>query len=199
MASILIAYNNDTFVKLHDFMESCGDMILQYCYDNHIKYTPLTPPHLVENNIMTHMENHHLCFIAGHGDDDGIYNEADEDVISMRTTNYNFQGKALYCVSCSCATNLCPNLMQIGLKLFVGYNDTFEVRGDYLPFVQSALSGLKCLLNGDDAKTAKEEMNKIFDEQIDILNQENPWAAISLLHDKEALVFQGDENYRLNY
>ena len=199
MASVLIAYNNDTCVELHDFMESCGDSVMQYCYDKHIDYTPLTPPHLTEDEVMSHMENHHICFIAGHGDDDGIYNEADEDVISTRTTNYNFQNKALYCISCCSAINPCPALMQIGLKLYVGYNAPFEVRGDYSPFLESALSGLRCLLDGDNAKTAKEEMNKIFDEQIDILNQENPWAAISLLHDKEALVFQGDENYRLNY
>jgi hypothetical protein len=81
--------------------------------------------------------------------------------------------------------------------LYVGYNDTFEVRGDYSPFLQSALSGLKYLLDGDDAKTAKEKMNQIYDEQIDILNQENPWAAVCLLHNKESLVFQGDKNYSI--
>ena len=197
MAFILIAYNNDTSAELHEFMESCGDNVMQYCYDKQIEYTQLTPPYLTEHEMMSQMEEHHICFIAGHGDDDGIYNETDKDVISTRTTNYNFQGKALYCVSCCSAVNLCPSLMQIGLKLYVGYNDTFEVRGDYSPFLQSALSGLKCLLDGDDAKTAKEKMNEIYDEQIDILNQENPWAAVCLLHNKESLVFQGDENYSI--
>ena len=66
-----------------------------------------------------------------------IYNETDEDVISTRTTNYNFQGKALYCVSCCSAINLCPSLMQIGLKLYVGYNDTFEVKEYYSPFLMN--------------------------------------------------------------
>ena len=196
-SGILIAYNNDTSVELHDFLESCGDTVRQYCFDNNIAYTTLVPPDLTDSRVSAAMENHKVCFVASHGDYDGLYNENDSDVITTRTVNYNFQDKALYCVSCYSAVRLCPCLMQIGLKLFVGYNDTFEVRGDYTPFLQSALSGIICLLEGNDIKTAKDTMNQVYDEQIDKTQKENLWAALSLLHNKEALVFLGEDDYRL--
>ena len=75
MASgILIAYNNDTSVELHDFLESCGDTVRQYCFDNSIAYTTLVPPDLTDNRVSAAMENHKVCFVASHGDYDGLYN-----------------------------------------------------------------------------------------------------------------------------
>lgn len=195
---MLIAYNNDTSVKLHDFLESCGDEMKQYCYDHQITGTPLTPPDLTEKNVMLLMEKHDVCFLAAHGDPDGVGNEKDDYVISTHTTNYNLEKKIVYCVSCYCALNLCPCLMQIGAHVFVGYNNTFEVTGDYSPFIISALSGLKLLLSGTNVKTARDQMNQSYDEQIDLMDQAgNVWEAMSLLHNKESLVFEGDDNFHL--
>ncbi len=197
MASILIAYNNDTSVELHEFLDMCGDDMKQFCYDRKVGYSTLVPPDLTEKSVMYLMTDHQVCCVAAHGYTDGICNEKDEDIISVHTTNYNLQNKVVYCVSCHCAVNLCPCLMQIGVKLFVGYNDAFEVRGEYAPFIVCALSGIKCLLSGNDVKEARSKMNQIYDEQIDLLNQSNPWTAMSLLHNKEALVFEGEDNYTL--
>ena len=198
MKPTLIAYNNDTSVKLHDFFELCGDEMKQYCYDNQITYTLLTPPNLTEKDVMTLMEKHDVCFIAAHGDSDGIGNEKDDDVISIHTTNYNLEKKVVYCISCYCALNLCPYLMQIGAHVFVGYNNTFEVTGEHSPFIVSALSGLKMLLAGADVKTAREQMNQSYNEQIDSMDKSgNVWEAMSLLHDKEALVFEGNDDFHI--
>lgn len=97
-----------------------------------------------------------------------------------------------YSVACSCAVNLYPHLKELGLLCFVGYNDTFIVRGDREPFVISALSGLKNFLSGSNIKASKEKMQATFDEQIAILNETAPWAAVDLVHNKEALVFEGE-------
>ena len=194
MAKVLIAYNNDPGTVLHDFMESCADEAKQICADNSIDYSSVCPPDMNEQNVVGAMSNHQVCIIAGHGDADGIYNENDEDVVSTHSTNYNFKGKGFYSIACSCAQNLYPLLEGLGLLLFVGYNDSFNVRGEREPFVITAMSGLKSFLSGDNIKTAKEKMLTTFDEQIALLDESDPWAAVDLVHNKEILVFEGDDN-----
>lgn len=193
MSKVLIAYNNDAETVLHDFMGSCADEAKQICADNGIEYSSVCPPNMNEQNVVGAMSEHQLCFIAGHGDDDGIYNEEDAEVVSTHTTNYNFAGKGFYSVACSCAVNLFPHLKGLGLLYFVGFNDTFIVRGEREPFIVSALSGLKSFLSGSNIKASKEKMQATFDEQIAILNETDPWAAVDLVHNKEALVFEGED------
>ena len=190
MGKVLIAYNNDSGTVLHDFLESCADEAKQICADNGIDYSSVCPPDLNEQSVVGVMPDHHLCFIAAHGDVDGIYNEDDEAIVSTRTTN--FKGKGLYGVACLCAQNLHPRLKALGLRFFVGYNDTFNVRGEREPFVISAMAGLKSFLSGENADVAKEKMLTTYDEQIVALDVTDPMAAIELVHNKEALVFDGD-------
>ena len=192
MGKVLIAYNNDSGTVLHDFLESCADEAKQICANNGIDYSSVCPPNLNEQGVVGVMQDHHLCFIAAHGDVDGVYNEDDEAIVSTRTTNYNFKGKGLYGVACLCAQNLHPHLKVLGLRFFVGYNDTFNVRGEREPFVNSAMAGLKSFLSGENAKVAKEKMLTTYDEQIVALDVTDPMAAIELVHNKEALVFDGD-------
>ena len=192
MGKVLIAYNNDSGTVLHDFLESCADEAKQICADNGIDYSSVCPPDLNEQSVVGAMPDHHLCFIAAHGGVDGIYNEDDEAIVSTRTTNYNFKGKGLYGVACLCAQNLHPHLKVLGLRFFVGYNDTFNVRGEREPFVISAMAGLKSFLSGENADVAKEKMFTTYDEQIVALDVTDPMAAIELVHNKEALVFDGD-------
>lgn len=189
---MLIAYNNDTKTVLHDFFESCADAAKQICYDNGIEYSSVCPPNLNEQNVIGVIPEQHLCFLAGHGDADGIYNEKGEPVVSTRTTNYNFNGKGFYSVACSCAQNLYPHINAMGARLFVGYKDVLRVKGELEPFVNSAMAGLKSFLAGNSAKEAKEKMLTEFDEQIASLEETNHWAAKFLVHNKEALVFDGE-------
>ena len=192
MGKVLIAYNNDSGTVLHDFLESCADEAKQICADNGIDYTAVCPPDLDEQSVVGVMPDHHLCFIAAHGDADGIYNQDGEAIVSTRTTNYNFKGKGLYSVACLCAQDLHPHLKALGLRFFVGYNDTFNVRGEHAPFINSAMAGLKSFLSGESADVAKEKMLTTYDEQIVALDATDPMAAIELVHNKEALVFEGE-------
>ena len=193
MGKVLIAYNNDSGTVLHDFLESCADEAKQICADNGIDYTAVCPPDLDEQSVVGVMPDHHLCFIAAHGDADGIYNQDGEAIVSTRTTNYNFKGKGLYSVACLCAQNLHPHLKALGLRFFVGYNDTFNVRGEHAPFVNSAMAGLKSFLSGESADVTKEKMLTTYDEQIVALDATDPMAAIELVHNKEALVLDGED------
>ena len=102
----MIAYNNDSMTVLHDFLESCADEAKQICADNGIDFSSVCPLDLNEQSVVGVMPDHHLCFIAAHGDVDGIYNENDEAIVSVHTTNYNFKDKGLYSVACLCAHNL---------------------------------------------------------------------------------------------
>ena len=192
MGKVLIAYNNDSGTVLHDFLESCADEAKQICADNGIDYTAVCPPDLDEQSVVGVMPDHHLCFIAAHGDADGIYNQDGEAIVSTRTTNYNYKGKGLYSVACLCAQNLHPHLKALGLRFFVGYNDTFNVRGEHAPFINSAMAGLQSFLSGESADVTKEKMLTTYDEQIVALDATDPMAAIELVHNKEALVFEGE-------
>lgn len=192
MGKVLIAYNNDSGTVLHNFLESCADEAKQICVDNGIDCTAVCPPNLNEKSAVGVMPDHHLCFIAAHGDADGIYNQDDEAIVSTHTTNYNFKGKGLYSVACLCAQNLHSHLKALGLRFFVGYNDTFNVRGEHAPFINSAMAGLKSFLSGESADVAKEKMLTTYDEQIVALDATDPMAAIELVHNKEALVFDGE-------
>ena len=193
MGKVLIAYNNDSETVLHDFFESCADEAKQICFDNDIEYSSVCPPDFNEQNVISVMPEQHLCFLASHGDADGIYNEKEEPVVSICTTNYNFNGKGFYSVACSCAQNLYPHINAMGARLFVGYKDILRVKGELGPFVNSAMAGLKSFLAGDSAKEAKDKMLAEYDNQIASLEGTNHWAAKFLVHNKEALVFNGEE------
>ena len=112
--------------------------------------------------------------------------------MSTRTTNYVFNGKGLYSVVCLCAQHLLPQLASVGLKFFIGYNKEFTVRGDRLPFITCAMSGLRYFLSGNNAQDSYAKMLQTFDDQIAELDKVNPLAAIDLAHDREALVCFGE-------
>lgn len=198
MDKVLIAYNNDSATVLHDFFESCADEAKQICVDNGIGYSSVCPPDLNEQDVIGVIPEHRLCFFAGHGDAEGVYNDKDEAVVSIHTTNYNFKDKGFYSVACSCARQLCPHLMSLGLQLFVGYNDTFNVRGEHESFIACAMSGLKSFLGGDTLREAKGKMMDTYDSQIAALDDTDPMAAVELFHNKEVLVFAGDDDLLLS-
>ena len=55
------------------------------------------------------------------------------------------------------------------------------------------MAGLKSFLSGKSADVAKEKMLTTYDEQIVALDATDPMAAIELVHNKEALVFDGED------
>ena len=192
MERVLIAYNNEPGGVLRDFMESCSDEAKQICIDNQIDFRSVSSPNLTEQSVIGTMTECALCVISAHGDVYGIYNENNEDVVSTRTTNYVFNGKGLYSVVCLCAQHLLPQLASVGLKFFVGSNKEFTVRGDRLPFITCAMSGLRYFLSGNNAQDSYAKMLQTYDDQIAELDKVNPLAAIDLAHDREALVCFGE-------
>lgn len=193
MKKILIAYNNDSKSELHDFFEYCADEARMFCYENNLDYSFISPPNLNKDNVINSIEKHSICVLAAHGDLNGIYNENDEEIVSIYTINYNFKDKGFYTIACSCAQNLYPQLRQVGLSFFVGYSDKIIVKGDREPFVVSAMSGLKSLMQGNSIEKAKMDMLRCFDEQIKLLDEkEDLWAAAFLLNNKDCLVFEGE-------
>lgn len=194
MANILIACNNNSNVNLHDFMQLCADYAKQYCYNCNHTYTFIEPPHLTEKNISTHMENHHVCFIASHGDDYGIYNENGDDVVTTRTTNYTFSNKGFYSVACSCAKSLEAELIRVGAIFFVGYNKPFNVGYEEDAFCRCAMEGLKHILLGKTKAEARKAMLDKYDEVIKSLPFNDQ---IRMLRNKESLVFYGEDKVLL--
>ena len=194
MTDILIAYNNDYADHAHNMFESCADKARQIAFDHQKSYTLLTTPNLTTDHVMTNIANHHLCVIAAHGDEDGIYNEKWDDVISIHTTNYNCAGKGIYSISCSCAVNLCQHLIQLGAKFFIGYNRPFRFSGAE-PYAEIAMSGLEALLKGKDLEDAHQEMLNKYDAMI---ANTDPHSVVNLIlvHNKESLVFAGDNHCR---
>ena len=96
MNDILIAYNSRPDDDAHSFFQSCADEARQACADLGCGYSIKTRDELTEQVIMQSMTSHSLCVFAAHGSSDSIVNEHDDEVISIRTTNYVFEGKGLY-------------------------------------------------------------------------------------------------------
>lgn len=193
MNSILIAFNSCPDDSSHSFFQSCADEARQLCADNNVLSTSKTGDDLAEQSVMQAMENHVLCIFASHGSCDSIVDENGNDVISTKTTNYAFNGKGLYAVSCWCAKGLMPELCRIGLSLFVGYDDEIRFSGDESVFVDCALSGLRSFVAGNRFDQAKADMLSSFDDAIKKAGDSpNPFEKMFLLHDKESLVFCGD-------
>lgn len=188
MEQVLIAFDNDNQTEAHSFFEDCADDIKQHCIDCGHQYTPISPPYLVENRVIPLMKSHSICMLAAHGYADGIHNQECVDVVSTRTANYNFSNKIFYAVSCRCAINLCPELKRIGLKLFVGYDDTLYIQESNELFRESALSGLKSLLNGDSIDEAKKKMYNMYTRCIN--NAPDKITKRFLLHNREHLCFR---------
>lgn len=188
MEQVLIAFNNDNTTTLHSFFEDCADDIKQHCVERGHQYTPLSPPELVDANINSLMGTHSVCMVAAHGDADGIYNQDYNDIVSTKTTNYNFTGKIFYAVSCNCGINLCPELKRIGAKLFVGYDDTLYIIEGEESFRESALSGLKSILDGDSIEQAKVKMYNKYTSYIESATDKN--TKKFLVHNREHLCFE---------
>ena len=194
MANILIACDNDPGTDLHNFMQSCADEARQICVANNHNYTLVRVPQLTEHNVISAMPNHQICFVAVHGDADGVYNETDAEVVTTHTTNYNFANKGFYSISCLCAQNLCPELMRIGLSIFVGYDDPFYVGDKEDAFLDCATEGLAQLLKGKTKDVAHKAMLDKFDDVIKTLSFKD---RLLLLHNKEHLVFVGEKSISL--
>lgn len=186
--SILIAYNNDESEDLHTFFETCADEIKQCCVDANLDFIDVMPPYLDELHVCAQMENHEICVIASHGNPDGIVNTLGEPIVSIRTTNYNFSNKVLYAVSCYCGQQLLPELKRLGLSTFVGYDDELRIL-EYDPiFVDTTLSGIKCILNGFSHEDAKKAMLDEYTKGITSSNDKQ--VKMLLLHNREHLCFE---------
>ena len=203
MPKIIIAYNNSHNIESHNFFQLCADCIKQSCVDNKYDYTSLMPPELTEEKIIENILTHKLCFIAAHGDVDGVYNENNEDVISTRTTNYAFKEKCFYSVACHCAKNLKDELMRIGINLFVGYENEYRIGYNDTVFADCAMEGAKQICSGSTFEKSKAFMLAKYDDAINDIyksldSEKNDsikntlfWDAAFLLENKENLVFEG--------
>ena len=210
MPKIIIAYNNSYNTDLHNYFQLCADNIRQSCAENKHHYTSITPPELTEDRIMENIQTHHFCFIAMHGDADGVYNENNEDVISTRTTNYAFKEKCLYSIACHCAKNLKEELTRIGINLFVGYENEYHVGYNDTIFADCAMEGAKQICSGSTFEKSKAYMLAKYDESINELykslnDTENNskkntllWDATFLLENKENLIFEGELSLTLS-
>lgn len=188
METILIAYNNAPLSELHSFFESCADDAKQFCADNNHDYHPICPPELLEQKIADLKDTSTVFFWASHGDSYGIYNDNDEYVVSTNTTNYHFTGKTFYAVSCMCADCLMPELKRIGLSTFVGYDDNLRVIEAEPMFRESAMEGLKAILEGASKNAAKKRMFDKYNECIGTATDDN--VKMFLIHNREHLCFE---------
>ena len=195
MAKVLIAFNNDPCTDLHNFMQSCADEVRQICVDyNHI-YVLIDADHLTETDVTSSMADSQICFITAHGESDGIYNQYEAEVITTRTTNYCFANKGFYSISCSCAQDLCPVLIRIGLQFFVGYDAPFRVGECEEAFIDCAIEGLAQLLQGKTKDIAHKAMLDKFDNVLKTLSFKDQ---LLLLHNKEHLFFTGEDGVSLD-
>ena len=189
MANILIACNNVPGVILYDFFENCSDSLKQKCIDTNHQYTSLTPPNLVNDMIRQMVPNHDICYIATHGDTNGVINDNGDYFLSINTINYDFRNKILYSISCFTGQNLKDNMIRMGVRLFVGYDDNLIIGENENIFVECVNSGIKSILDGNEFGIAKEHMINTYNLAID---NACFFDGLYLLNNREHLIFEGD-------
>lgn len=196
---LLIAYNNDSADGDATHFAFCGEEMEIEADVRKIDKVVLTPPEMTHAHLIEYMPTCQVCFVASHGDAKSIANEKNEDLVSVRYDNSVFSGKMLYAVSCYCGTELKDHLVQIGLRSFWGFEKELKFWGGYPQYSQSALAGIKSLLDGKNLKEAKTLMLAKYDEGVAELEKviDNPLLAADLYDDKEALVVYGDEDFVL--
>lgn len=196
MSNVVIAYNSKDSV-LGGFFTKCADKAKLTCQNNGHTFTEFFPPKLTESNVIGNMSKSDVCFLASHGDRDGIIDDKEGYIVSTRTTNYNFIGKIFYTVSCYSALNLKDELLRIGIKAFIGYDDEFKVGdvSDEKIFVDCAVSGFEELASGATISDARSAMLAKYDFEInrlsdDLSSPNSFFNASLLLNDKEHLCFE---------
>ena len=138
----LIAYNSLDENCTH--FAYCGEEMVIETETRNINKTVLTSPNLSNYNLLQHLQECHVCFIANHGDSKSIAGDMG-DLVSINTNNASFSGKLLYVVSCLCAKELKDNLVSEGLRSFWGYDKELNLWNGYPQYAKSCLSGIKSL------------------------------------------------------
>lgn len=196
----LIAYNNDNTVDAAGgHFAFCGEemenAMEEYGFDNVV----LTPPLLTNAQLLQHLPNCSICFIANHGDAKSIAGN-NGDIVSVDTNNTLFAGKLLYAVSCSCAQKLKDKLVSDGLRSFWGYDNKLSIWYGYPQYSNSCMKGIKSLMEGKTVKEAKEEMLAEYNKgiaELETLYPDNTYLAAALLDNREALVVFGEDDLKL--
>ncbi len=196
MITVLIAYNNDE--KCGHFFEDCATDIRNHCLTHGVDVQLLTPPDLTEEQFAKHSETSQICYVASHGSPKSVVNEKGEEFISTNTANYSLNGQCFFAVSCHCAKELKDALFRIGLKLFVGYNNTYTLFPDCDEFTQSANSGLKAFIEGMSVAQMKEYIYAEYDRLYEILDTRSAIMADALLDNKEAIIIAGEDSLTIN-
>lgn len=198
MITVLIAYNNDENETCRHFFEECATDIRNHCLTYGIDVQLLTPPDLTEEQFAKHSETSQICYVASHGSPKSVVNEKGEEFISTNTANYSLNGQCFFAVSCHCAKELKDALFRIGLKLFVGYNNTYTLFPDCDEFTQSANSGLKAFIEGMSVAQMKEYIYAEYDRLYEILDTRSAIMADALLDNKEAIIIAGEDSLTIN-
>lgn len=198
MITVLIAYNNDENEKCGHFFEDCATDIRNHCLTHGVDVQLLTPPDLTEEKFSKQAATSQICYIASHGSPNSVLNEKGEDFISTNTANYSLNGQCFFSVSCHCAKELKDALFRIGLKLFVGYNNTYTFFPNCDEFTQSANSGLKAFIEGMSVAQMKEYIYAEYDRLYKVLDKKSAIMADALLDNKEAIIVEGEDTLTIN-
>ena len=197
---LLIVYNNDSSDGASLHFSFCGEEMELESEERGIDKVVVTPPEMTYEKMVEHLPACQVCFVASHGDERSIANEKNEDIVSLDTPNDIFCGKLLYAVSCRCGKLLKDGLVDKGLRSFWGFESDLKFWSGYPQFSQSALAGIKSLMDGKTLCEAKSDMLAKYDEGIAELMKvkDNPFLAADLYDNKEALVVYGDDNMVLS-
>lgn len=190
MTKVLIAFDDHIENDVRNLFMTCAEAAQKISSSMGVSYTMVDSKNLDEAHVCGGMEDNDVCVIAAHGTKDSIQNNAEEDIISVKTTNYNLEGKYLYTIACLAGQELGEYLVRHNLKLFVGYEKEFRYieDEDMQLFVQPALAGLQSLLRGDDKDVIKSTIIEAFRSAINNCADTHPFAKPSIVYDMESLV-----------
>jgi hypothetical protein len=207
---ILIAIDDRDELPMRDFNDLCADEVIFMCKKCKTKYEKITNVSLNYETVTSKMKDKNALFIAAEGNEYGIFaGEDNRDVISVNTNNKSLAGKLFYAISCLTAKKLKDKLIENGLVCYWGYECEFKFKPGFRHFLDCALNGIKCLLDGKSAKESYIASLATYDNCLKTLEKEKKekkdtkliaaydLAIMALINDREGLIVEGDLNFKI--
>jgi len=191
MTKIVLAFDDED-EYMGDFNRGCLEDFNEFLNDRGHNVITIQSAQLNDLNIQykTNGEVPFLFAAYSHGFKTSL-NSASGAYISTTTNNTCFNQALFYTVSCHAATELGPCLIENGCPSFFGYKSPFNFWAGYKCFSQCANHGFFLFLQGTETNKVYQEMIKEYNNQIDVLYEENSFIASLLVDNRKALVYKG--------
>lgn len=167
--------------ELTHYLRVWTDEVLRECKNKNNKYFHLKRSRVTRKNVSSILGKRgvDLALFCGHGEDDQVYGNDENEVILDKRNAWLLKGKTAYAFSCRSAKRLGKEAVKNGANAYIGYKEDFiafmdDANGMSKPledeiaslFLRPAFAVSKALLSEKSPDEAVSLARKEFDKSI---------------------------------